>query len=214
VCGDQDSPLFDEVFERWLNEGRASELINWAFRCWGHLGEDLAQEACQNFLKKYRGKPSTFCDVGRLSSALKVATLNLLRDFLRAKRSRLRHYPDYLMPACEEDPGSSEQDLQEVFEILAECMERLQVAPVDILTCLVGCNPRPPIQDLVEKAAAHVVPAISPVQFWGWTRIDDVAGALGIPAGTLRSRKHRQVIPQLQQELERLGVRFEWWDFS
>jgi DNA-directed RNA polymerase specialized sigma24 family protein len=203
--------LFDEVFERWLNEGRASELMNWAFCLCGDVGEDLVQQAYQNFWGTNRGKSSPFRDLDHLSRTLKVAIRNLFIDRLRVIGPKDGHHHDYSMQAREEDSGSEGLERKEFADIVIGCIDRLKLEPEVIIACFLGYDV-PLVMDLVEKAAASLEPPRSSNEVRGWMSLRDVAEALGIPHGTLRSWKSR-AFHQLQQELEDLQMPFESWDF-
>lgn len=176
ACLAGESSAFDVLVARWEDRIRGA--------CWRVLGsEDEARDVAQEaFLKAYRGLAG-FKRESRFSSWLYQIAVNLCRDRLRRRRSRvtlsLTEVPETGHLLVEARPGAHDQLVR---EDLASAVRRA----IDALS--------------PEQREVVILKEYQDLTFL------EIAQALDVPISTVKTRLYRG-LGQLRLRLEREGIR-------
>ncbi|MBI2901948.1 MAG: RNA polymerase sigma factor [Planctomycetes bacterium] len=158
-CLDGDVSAYSELVDRY-----SARIVNLAYMMIGnrHDAEDIAQEG---FIRAYRGL-GKFQQKAKFSSWLYQITLNLCKDYLKAKARTVKSLDDEQLMAM--DPGTPEHASRRLLE--NELSEIMRVS--------IGKLPVPYRETFVLRHLQGL-------------DYDEVSSITGVPADTVRVRAYR-----------------------
>jgi DNA-directed RNA polymerase specialized sigma24 family protein len=224
--------LLKDQVDEWARSEYGPRALEYARKGKRELdGEDALQDKLTDILRKGGEEPSPYEDTKALHAFLIGAIKNKYIDIWRRdKRRRLR---EGASSGCRgEDAMRMESPVEDGQVVEAAGVLRsliLDLDPLDRIVLLIDRKMTgrdvlpntsssvktnvidPDMLGLLEDAASRLEPPVSAVEARTWMSLEEVARSLGLPPGTLRSRRHR-VHAKLQRSLEDRGVSFEQWN--